>query len=118
MRREPLPRSSEHRLGIILQRDARAWEHGEHLFADHPITAADIEHRKLGIGGDRCMRQHRAQPLSAVGIAAQVAMDPPIDVIGRVPVVLANWPALGRRDHLGFSPSRARDLYRVMTTRG
>jgi hypothetical protein len=73
--------ATRHRLGIILQGDARAWEHGEHLFADHPITAADVEHRKLGIGGDRCMRQHRAQPLSAVDIAAQVAMDANLPVM-------------------------------------
>src|SRR5947209_18634156 len=53
---ETLAGAVEHRLGIILQRDASRRGRLQHLFADRAISRTDVQHIQLGIARKRRKR--------------------------------------------------------------
>ncbi len=72
-----------------MEHDAAVRELLEHLAREHPVPAPDVEDPHLGVALEREELDKPAKDGLAFRVAGDVPADPVVDVVGRVPVVVA-----------------------------
>ena len=72
-----------------MEHDGAVRELLEHLSREHPVPAADVEDPHLGVALERQQLDEPPEDRPALGVAGHVGVDPLVDVVGGVPVVVA-----------------------------